>query len=126
MSANVKEGDLAIVATKNENGLMSVEVLESITTNHKTVSSVETPKAYVKQKFDGMEYVEYSYMRDIANKYYPDWCWTVIKTEFAGTAAYVVHGRLSWTENGLKKWGDATASHRIQKKRGDYLGRLCA
>ena len=65
-----------------------------------------------------MEYVEYSYMRDLANKYYPDWCWTVIKTEFAGTEAYVVHGRLSWTENGLNKWGDATASHRIQKKRG--------
>ena len=118
MSANVKEGDLAIVTTTNENGMVSIEVLESITTNHKTVSSVKTPKAYVKQKFDGMEYVEYSYMRDIANKYYPDWCWTVIKTEFAGTAAYVVHGRLSWTENGLKKWGDATASHRIQKKRG--------
>ena len=57
---NVKEGDLAVVTTTNENGVVSVEVLESITTNHKTVSSVKTPKAYVKQKFDGMEYVEYS------------------------------------------------------------------
>ena len=52
MSANVKEGDLAIVTTTNENGVVSVEVLESITTNHKAVSSVKTPKAYVKQKFD--------------------------------------------------------------------------
>ena len=45
MIGNVKEGDLAVVTTTNENRMVSIEVLESITTNHKIVSSVKTPKA---------------------------------------------------------------------------------
>ena len=65
-----------------------------------------------------MDYVEYSVMRDIADNEYPGWSWTVIKTEFAGTEAYVVHGRLKWFDDGVWREGDVTASHRIQKKRG--------
>ena len=70
-----------------------------------------------------MDYVEYSYMREIADKHYPGWSWTVIKTEFAGTEAYVVHGRLKWFDNGVWREGDSTAAHRVQKKRGssDYV-----
>ena len=112
--------ELAII----ENGVLTDinKALKKITKHHKKVSSIITPKAFIKQKM-GMDYVEYSVMRDIADKEYPGWSWTVIKTEFAGTEAYVIHGRLKWFDNGVWREGDATAAHRVQKKRGtnDYV-----
>ena len=98
------------------------KALNNITKHHKKVSDIKTPKPFVKQKM-GMDYVEYSYMREIADKHYPGWSWTGIKTEFAGTEAYVVHGRLKWFDNGVWREGDSTAAHRVQKKRGsdDYV-----
>ena len=98
------------------------KALNNITKHHKKVSDIKTPKPFVKQKM-GMDYVEYSYMREIADKHYPGWSWIVIKTEFAGTEAYVVHGRLKWFDNGVWREGDSTAAHRVQKKRGssDYV-----
>ena len=112
--------ELAII----ENGALTDinKALKNITKQHKKVSSIATPKAFIKQKM-GMDYVEYSVMRDIADKEYPGWSWTVIKTEFAGTEAYVIHGRLKWFDNGVWREGDATAAHRVQKKRGtnDYV-----
>ena len=107
-----------------ENGALAdiKKALKVITKHHKKVSALKTPKAFIKQKM-GMDYVEYSVMRDIADNEYPGWSWTVIKTEFAGTEAYVVHGRLKSFDDGVWREGDATASHRIQKKRGsdDYV-----
>ena len=102
-----------------ENGALTdiKKALKVITKHHKKVSALKTPKAFIKQKM-GMDYVEYSVMRDIADNEYPGWSWTVIKTEFAGTEAYVVHGRLKWFDDGVWRKGDVTASHRIQKKRG--------
>ena len=102
-----------------ENGsLTSInKALNNITKHHKKVSDINTPKPFIKQKM-GMDYVEYSYMREIADKHQPGWSWTVIKTEFAGTEAYVVHGRLKWFDNGVWREGDSTAAHRVQKKRG--------
>jgi hypothetical protein len=112
--------ELAII----ENGALTNinKALKNITKQHKKVSGIATPKAFIKQKM-GMDYVEYSVMRDIADKEYPGWSWTVIKTEFAGTEAYVIHGRLKWFDNGVWREGDATAAHRVQKKRGtsDYV-----
>ena len=106
-------------STLIENGSLTAvsEALNNITKHHKKVSDIKTPKPFVKQKM-GMDYVEYSYMREIADKHYPGWSWTVIKTEFAGTEAYVVHGRLKWFDNGVWREGDSTAAHRVQKKRG--------
>ena len=112
--------ELAII----ENGALTDinKALKNITKKHKKVSGIATPKAFIKQKM-GMDYVEYSVMRDIADKEYPGWSWTVIKTEFAGTEAYVIHGRLKWFDNGVWREGDATAAHRVQEKRGtnDYV-----
>ena len=107
--------ELAII----ENGALTNinKALKNITKHHKKVSDIKTPKPFIKQKM-GMDYVEYSYMREIADKHYPGWSWTVIKTEFAGTEAYVVHGRLKWFDNGVWREGDSTAAHRVQKKRG--------
>jgi len=105
------------IATTKEDMITINKALSEITKHHKRVSDIKTPKAFIKQKM-GMDYVEYSVMRDVADKEFPGWSWIVIKTEFAGTEAYVVHGRLKWFDSGVWREGDSTASHRIQKKRG--------
>ena len=91
--------------------------LKAITKKHKKVSSISTPKAFIKKKM-GMDYVEYSTMRDLADKEYPGWSWTIISSESLGSEAYVVHGRLKWYDCGVWREGDMVAAHRIQKKKG--------
>ena len=93
------------------------EALKEITSKHKKVSNIATPAPYIKKKM-GMEYVEYSYMREVADKEYPGWSWTIINTENLGSEAFVIHGRLKWFDSGVWREGDMTAAHRIQKKRG--------
>ena len=88
----------------------------SITEHHKTVSNIDTPKYFVKNKM-GADYVEYSYTREIADKHYPGWSWNIIKSEALGSEAYVVQGRLRWFDNGIWREGDAVAAHRVQTKR---------
>ena len=109
---NNKNGELV---TYNKKELASVR--KAITDKHKHVSSLTTPSPYVKKK-QGMDYVEYSYMREIADKEFPGWSWTIEKTEVLGSEAYVVHGRLKWFDEGIWRQGDMCAAHRIQKKRG--------
>jgi len=107
-----------------ENGAITnvKKALSKITEHHKKVSDTKTKKVFIKKKM-GMDYVEYSVMRDIADKEFPGWSWTVISTEFAGTEAYVVHGRLKWFDNGVWREGDATAAHRdcIKKAFNMYM-----
>ena len=92
-------------------------IRKAITDKHKKVSSMSTPKPFIKKKM-GMEYVEFSYMREVADKEYPGWSWTIQKTEVLGSEAYVVHGRLKWYDEGIWREGDMVAAHRIQKLRG--------
>ena len=92
-------------------------IRKAITIKHKKVSFMKTPKPYIKQK-QGMDYVEYSYMREVADKEFPGWSWEIIDTEMLGSAAYVVHGRLKWYDEGIWRTGDMVAAHRIQTKRG--------
>ena len=97
--------------------LKDVEIaLKAITKKHKKVSNQETPKKAIKQKQKKYEYVEYSYMRDIADKEFPGWSWTIISSESLGSEAYVVHGRLKWYDCGVWRKGDMVAAHRIQQK----------
>ena len=93
------------------------KIRKSITKKHKSVSNINTPKPFVKKKM-GLDYVEYSYMREVADKEYPGWSWLIINTENLGSEAYVIHGRLKWYDEGIWREGDMTAAHRIQKKRG--------
>ena len=98
--------------------LESIELVrKAITDKHKNVSNIKTPKPFIKKKM-GMEYVEYSYMREIADKEFPGWSWKVVSTEVLGSEAYVVHGRLKFYDEGIWRECDVTASHRIQKQRG--------
>jgi len=98
------------------------DILKGVTEQHTKVSSIKTPKAYVYKKM-GFDYVKLNYMRAIADKHFPGWSWTIQKTAVLGSEAYVVHGRLKWFDNGVWREGDATAAHRVQKKRGtnDYV-----
>ena len=92
-------------------------VRKAITNKHKKVSRLKTPKPFIKKKM-GLDYVEFSYMRDVADKEFPGWAWTIEKTEVLGSEAYVVQGRLTWYDEGLWRKADMVAAHRIQKKRG--------
>ena len=92
-------------------------VRKAITNKHKKVSRLKTPKPFIKKKM-GLDYVEFSYMRDVADKEFPGWSWTIEKTEVLGCEAYVVQGRLTWYDEGLWRKADMVAAHRIQKKRG--------
>ena len=109
---NNKNGELV---TYNKKELAAVR--KAITDKHKLVSGLKTPSPYIKKK-QGMDYVEYAYMREVADKQFPGWSWTIEKTEVLGSAAYVVHGRLKWFDEGIWRHGDMCAAHRIQKKRG--------
>jgi hypothetical protein len=93
------------------------KIRKAITKKHKDVSSLNTPRPFIKKKM-GMEYVEFSYMREVADQEYPGWSWTIERTEVLGSDAYVVHGRLKWFDEGIWRLGDMCAAHRIQKKRG--------
>jgi len=107
--------------TINQNGELSLdtinESLGKITIQHKKIGKIETPKGLVKKK-QGFDYVELSYMKNMANEQFPGWSWTIVKGEALGSNAYVVHGRLKWLDNGLWREGDMVAAHRIQTKRG--------
>ena len=100
-----------------ENGaIVEQEVFDIIRDLHEKVSMEDTPKTFVKKKM-GMDYVEISYMKSIADKYYPGWSWTIESTEMLGSEAFMVHGRLKWFEGGIWREGDMTAAHRIMKLR---------
>ena len=107
--------------TISKNGSLSLdtinESLSKITRQHKKIGKIETPKGLVKKK-QGFDYVELSYMKNMANEQFPGWSWIIIKGEALGSNAYVVHGRLKWFDNGLWREGDMVAAHRIQTKRG--------
>ena len=90
--------------------------LSKITKQHKKIGKIETPKGLIKKK-QGFDYVELSYMKNIANEQFPGWSWTIVKSEALGSNAYVVHGRLKWFDNGVWREGDMVAAHRIQTKR---------
>jgi len=105
------------IAMLNDNSIQNIENRKQHHGYHKTVSNMKTPQKYIEQKM-GLDYVKYGYMRDLADKFYPGWSWTIIKCAPLGSEAYEVHGRLKWFDNGIWREGDCVAAHRIQKKRG--------
>jgi len=105
------------IAVLNESSIQNIESRKQHHGYHKTVSNMKTPQKYIQQKM-GLDYVRYGYMRDLADKFYPGWSWTIIKCAALGSEAYEVHGRLKWFDNGIWREGDCVAAHRIQKKRG--------
>lgn len=95
----------------------SIELIH-ISERHKHVSKIKTPKGYIKKKL-GYDYVELKYMKRIADKEYPGWSFTIVKSEFVGDHAYLIHGRLKWFDIAVWREGDMVVSHRIQKSKED-------
>ena len=109
--------EVSLVENTQPNGVLIAEdTFDIIRDLHDKVSMEDTPRSFIKKKM-GIDYVEYSYMRSVADKHYPGWSWTIIKAEAMGSEAFMVHGRLRWFEGGIWRQGDCTAAHRIQQKR---------
>ena len=106
-----------VIVTDSKMISVSDSIKLAITDKHKKVSRIKTPKPFIKKKM-GMDYVECSYMRYVADKEYPGWSWSIEKTEVLGSEAFVVQGRLTWHDEGIWRKADMVAAHRIQKKRG--------
>ena len=70
--------------TISKNGTLSIDVIKEsltkITEQHKRIGKIETPKGLVKKK-QGFDYVELSYMKNMANEQFPGWSWTIIQSE---------------------------------------------
>ena len=107
---------LLVDDTPSNGAIVTNDGFDIIRNLHEEVSMEDTPRSFIKNKM-GVDYVEVGYMKKMADKHYPGWSWTIIKTETLGSEAFMVHGRLKWFEGGIWREGDMTAAHRIMKKR---------
>jgi hypothetical protein len=108
---------LLVDDTPSNGEIVTSDAFDIIRNLHDKVSMEDTPRSFIKNKM-GVDYVEVGYMKKMADKHYPGWSWTIIRTETLGSEAFMVHGRLKWFEGGIWREGDMTAAHRIMKKRG--------
>jgi len=108
---------LLVDDTPSNGEIVTNDAFDVIRNLHDKVSMEDTPRSFIKNKM-GVDYVEVGYMKKMADKHYPGWSWTIVRTETLGSEAFMVHGRLKWFEGGIWREGDMTAAHRIMKKRG--------
>tara|TARA_Y100001938_G_C8097264_1_gene438991 strand:+ start:878 stop:1483 length:606 start_codon:yes stop_codon:yes gene_type:complete len=107
-----------IVAPNGTGEILATEVI--LQDKHNNVSSIPTPKAFVKDK-GGFDYVDEAYMRNQLNTHYPIWKWEIIKYEFVGDKAIIVHGRLTIIDHGVERYFDSVAAHRIASNQKGYV-----
>ena len=107
---------LLVDDTPSNGEIVTSDAFDVIRNLHDKVSMEDTPRSFIKNKM-GVDYVEVGYMKKMADKHYPGWSWTIIRTETLGSEAFMVHGRLKWFEGGIWREGDMTAAHRIMKLR---------
>lgn len=95
------------------------EAEEKIREKHKKVSEKKTNPNHVKQKA-GMDYVEFAYMKSMANKYYPGWSFQnlIIIEQMLNAGWVAVQGELHFLDEGIKRVGACAAAHRIAFKSG--------
>lgn len=94
---------------------------QSLAKKHKDISQRTTPKAYVKTRPDGFDYVEESYMRNELTKEYPVWSWSAAgnnPVQFLGAEWVIVTGVLRVEDNGVVREFFSPGSARVQFKRG--------
>ena len=97
-----------------------VDAEQILNTKHNDVSNIPTPKAFVKDK-GGFDYVDEAYMRNQLNAHYPIWKWEIIKYEFVGDKAILIHGRLTIIDHGIERHFDSVAAHRIATNQKGYV-----
>ena len=95
------------------------QIEDNIKSRHKKTQSKETNPNHIKQK-NGIDYVEFSYMRNEVDENYPLWSLIDLKfyPEFIAAGWVVVQGVLEWIEDGVRRRGSHAAAHRIQFKSG--------
>ena len=109
--------ELVLTETVTSDGtIITSDTFDVIRDQHHEVSMTDTPRSFIKNR-QGVDYVEVGYMKKMADKHYPGWSWTIVRTETLGSEAFMVHGRLKWFEGGIWREGDMTAAHRIMKLR---------
>ena len=81
------------------------ETLEqSLSKKHKDISQRTTPRAYIKTRPDGFDYVDEAYMRNQLTKEYPVWSWSAAgqqPVQFLGSEWVIVSGVLRIEDNGV-------------------------
>ena len=97
-----------------------IEVEDILQSKHNNVSSIPTPKAFIKDK-GGFDYVDEAYMRNQLNTHYPIWKWDIRKYEFIGDKAISMHGRLTIVDHGVERHFDSVAAHRIASNSKGYV-----
>ena len=97
-----------------------IETEDILQSKHNNVSSISTPRAFVKDK-GGFDYVDEAYMRHQLNTHYPIWKWEIIKYEFMGDQAISIHGRLTIVDHGVERHFDSVAAHRIASNQKGYV-----
>ncbi len=96
-------------------------VEQSLTRKHKSISQRTTPRAYIKQRPDGFDYVDEAYMRNELTKEYPVWSWSEAgenPVQFLGAEWVIVSGKLRIEDNGVVREFFSPGSARVQFKRG--------
>lgn len=94
---------------------------KALVEKHKNISQRTTPKAYVKTRPDGFDYVEEAYMRNQLTKEYPGWSWSAAgdnPVQFLGAEWVIVTGVLRLEDNGIMREFFSPGSARVQFKRG--------
>ena len=96
-------------------------MIDSMKKKHKHVSNTSTPNPYIEKREDGFEYVDEGYMRALLNEFFPLWNWEIKEYQILGDAEIIVHGRLTIVDEGLPRYFEAVASHRIAKNAKGYV-----
>jgi len=104
-----------------DNKIAKKELFEAIRENHKRISQEVTPPPYIEHREDGFDYVDEGYMRNQLNHHYPIWSWEIKKYEVLGDVEIIVQGRLTIVDEGLPRYFDSVASHRIAKNDKGYV-----
>ena len=94
---------------------------ESLVKKHKDISQRTTPKAYIKTRPDGFDYVDEAYMRNELTKEYTAWSWSPAgdnPVQFLGAEWVIVTGVLRVNDNGGMREFYSPGSARVQFKRG--------
>ena len=107
------------MVTINGDGSL-IETEDILQSKHNNVSNIPTPKTFVKDK-GGFDYVDEAYMRHQLNTHYPIWQWEIVKYEFVGDKAIIVHGRLTIVDHGVERHFDSVAAHRIASNQKGYV-----
>jgi len=98
------------------------EVEEALKNKHKSISERTTPKAYVKRRPDGFDYLEEGYMRNEGlNKNFPVWSWSSggdNPVQFLGSEWVIVCGVLEIIDEGVPRKFFSPGAARVQFKRG--------